>query len=200
MKHIDWNQTSDQEQASVMASNWLLNCQILDTETTGLDDKAEIVEISIIDQLGNVVFDSLVKPQQPIPAEATAIHGITNDMVATAPSWADIHDEVCRLISSKPLVIYNADYDMRLMAQTAALYGLKPVTADAGVHCAMLAYAEFYGDWNDYKGSYRGQRLTSAAAQQGVVTDGQAHRALADVMMTLGVLQAMARQRVGGEG
>ena len=197
MKHIDWNQTSDQEQASVMASNWLLNCQILDTETTGLDDKAEIVEISIIDQLGNVVFDSLVKPQQPIPAEATAIHGITNDMVATAPSWADIHDELCRLISSKPLVIYNADYDMRLMAQTAALYGLKPVTADAGVHCAMLAYAEFYGDWNDYKGSYRWQRLTNAAKQQGVVIDGVAHRALADVKMTLGVVKAMAQQQAG---
>jgi len=189
----------DKEQASVMASSWLLNCNILDTETTGLDDQAEIVEISIIDQLGNVIFDSLVKPQKPIPAEATAIHGITNDMVATAPSWADIHDEVCRIVSCKPLVIYNADYDMRLMAQTAALYGLQPVTANAGVHCAMLAYAEFYGDWNDYKGSYRWQRLTAAAAQQGVVTDGQAHRALADVMMTLGVLQAMAQQQAGGE-
>lgn len=199
MQHLNWNQTSDQEQASVMASNWLLNCHILDTETTGLDDKAEIVEISIIDQLGNVVFDSLVKPLQPIPAEATAIHGITNDMVATAPSWADIHDDVCRIVSNTPLVIYNADYDMRLMAQTAAFYGLQPVAATAGVHCAMLAYAEFYGDWNDYKGSYRWQRLTNAAAQQGVVTDGQAHRALADVMMTLGVLQAMARQRVGDE-
>lgn len=199
MQHLNWNQTSDQEQASVMASNWLINCNILDTETTGLDDQAEIVEISIIDQLGNVVFDSLVKPQKPIPAEATAIHGITNDMVATAPSWADIHDDVCRIVSGKPLVIYNADYDIRLMAQTAALYGLQPVTATAGVHCAMLAYAEFYGDWNDYKGSYRWQRLTAAAAQQWVVTDGQAHHALADVMMTLGVLQAMARKWVGGE-
>ncbi|HHQ4784521.1 TPA: hypothetical protein ACSPZU_004090, partial [Aeromonas veronii] len=69
MQHLKWNQTSDQEQASVMASNWLLNCNILDTETTGLDDQAEIVEISIIDQLGKVVFDSLVKPQKPIPAE-----------------------------------------------------------------------------------------------------------------------------------
>ncbi|MFM4910843.1 hypothetical protein ACEUCM_17675 [Aeromonas dhakensis] len=36
----------DKEQASVMASSWLLNCNILDTETTGLDDQAEIVEIS----------------------------------------------------------------------------------------------------------------------------------------------------------
>lgn len=193
MKHID------KEQARVMAGKWLLDCHILDTETSGLDNQAEIVEISIIDQLGNVIFDSLVKPKKPIPAEATAIHGITNDMVATAPSWADIHDEVCLIVSSKPLVIYNADYDIRLMAQTAALYGLKPVTAAAGVHCAMLAYAQFYGDWNDYKSSYRWQRLTKAAKQQGVVIEGVAHRALADVKMTLGVLQAMARQQVGGE-
>ena len=64
--------------------------------------------------------------------------------------------------------------------------------------CSYLGSLSGY-EPNDYKGSYRWQRLTNAAAQQGVVTDGQAHRALADVMMTLGVLQAMARQRVGGE-
>ncbi|TNI58895.1 DNA polymerase III subunit epsilon [Aeromonas dhakensis] len=174
------------------ASSWLLNCHILDTETTGLDSQAEIVEISIIDELGQVVLDTLVKPLKPIPADATAIHGITNNMVASAPSWAEIHDDVCRIVSSKPLVIYNADYDMCLMAQTATLFGLNPVTADTGVHCAMLAYAEFYGDWNNFKGSYRWQRLTNAAQQQGVVIEGQAHRSLADVRMTLGVIKAMA--------
>lgn len=179
------------------ASEWLLNCHILDTETTGLDNQAEIVEISIIDQQGQVVLDTLVKPLKPIPADATAIHGITNDMVATAPSWADIHADVCRIVGSKPLVIYNADYDMRLMAQTAAQYGLQSVVAEAGVHCAMLTYAEFHGDWNDYKGSYRWQRLTNAAKQQGVVIDGVAHRALADVKMTLGVVKAMAQQQAG---
>lgn len=39
------------------AGEWLLNCHILDTETTGLDEQAEIVEISIIDQLGNIACD-----------------------------------------------------------------------------------------------------------------------------------------------
>ena len=57
------------------ASAWLLNCAILDTETTGLYDDAEIVEISIIDENGGVLLDTLVKPLKPIPAEATAIHG-----------------------------------------------------------------------------------------------------------------------------
>ncbi|KHN59596.1 3'-5' exonuclease [Aeromonas hydrophila] len=169
---------------------WLLNCHVLDTETTGLDEQAEIVEISIIDQDGSVVFDSLVKPRQPIPPETTAIHGITNEMVASAPSWPEIHDQVAEIVASKPLVIYNADYDLRLLEQTANQYGLLSIAYKAD--CAMLAYAEFYGDWNDDKGSYRWQRLTNAAAQQGVVTDGEAHRALADVMMTLGGLKAMA--------
>ena len=74
------------------ASAWLLNCAILDTETTGLYDDAEIVEISIIDENGGVLLDTLVKPLKPIPAEATAIHGITNEMVATAPTWVAIHE------------------------------------------------------------------------------------------------------------
>ena len=172
------------------ARKLLLDCHILDTETTGLDNTAEIVEISIIDQQGNVVFDSLVKPKNPIPAGATAIHGITNDMVSTAPTWAEIHDTVCQIVNSKPLAIYNEEYDMRLMAQTAALYGLQPVTADA--YCAMLAYAEFWGEWNYHKNEYRWQKLTVAARQQAVAVEGQAHRALADVKMTLGVIRGMA--------
>ena len=45
----------------------------------------------------------------------------------------------------------------------------------------------------EYKGTYRWQKLTNAAAQQGVVIDGKAHRALADVQMTLGVIKAMAK-------
>lgn len=176
---------------SQQASDWLRNCYILDTETTGLDDQAEIIEISIIDQTGLVVFDTLVKPVHSIPSEATAIHGITDGMVATAPTWSVIHDQVAALITSRPVVIYNARYDLRLIAQTAALYGLASVAVEAG--CAMLAYAEFYGDWDHHRGCYRWQRLTHAAAQQGVVIDGQAHRALADVQLTLGVLGAMAR-------
>jgi len=51
----------------------------LDTETTGLDNRAEIIEISIVDYQGKVLFDELVKPMRTIPIEATRVHGITND-------------------------------------------------------------------------------------------------------------------------
>ena len=166
-----------------------------DLETTDpnpLEARIVAAAIVVLDEAGRPMVESnyLVDPGVAIPEGATAIHGITNEMVATAPSWAAIHEQVAEIVASKPLVIYNADYDLRLMAQTAAQYGLTPIETEAG--CAMLAYAEFYGDWNEYKGSYRWQRLTNAAAQQGVVIDGKAHRALADVKMTLGVIKAMA--------
>lgn len=194
MAHDDAPQQHLHRMASQqLARQWLLGCHILDTETTGLDDSAEIVEISIIDQNGSVVLDTLVKPLNPIPAEVTAIHGITNDMVANAPSWAAIHDRVLSILTSKPLVIYNADYDLRMLAQTAKLYGLRDSLNGLSAGCAMSAYAEFYGEWNETRGDYRWQRLANAARQQGVVVDGKAHRALADVKMTLGIIKAMAR-------
>lgn len=178
------------------AQYWLKNCKILDTETTGLDDKAEIIEISAIDQDGTILIDTLVKPTMPIPTEATKVHGITNEMVADAPSWPEIHDEVISLFSGAPVVIYNKDYDLRLINQTAAKHNLssKYLCHDLYLssHCAMLEYAQFYGEWAEYKTQYKWQSLIKAAQQQSIELDGQAHRALFDCRMTLEVIKVMA--------
>lgn len=190
---------------SALFREWLgLNCIVLDTETTGLGDDAEVVEISLIDASGAVLLDTLVKPSKPIPEEVTKIHGITNEMVANAPTWADIHDEFISIITNRVVVIYNAQYDVRVLLQTVDLNNLDAymrremmeALGSKGVACAMLAYAEFWGDWNDSRGSYRWQRLEAAARQQGVTIDGTAHRALCDVKTTLGVIQAVAANYV----
>ena len=63
-----------------LALQWLANeCMIFDTETAGLGDTDEICEICIINHRGETLLDTLVKPQQRIPDEVIAIHGITND-------------------------------------------------------------------------------------------------------------------------
>jgi len=59
----------------------------LDTETTGLKDYDQIVEICLLDNDGAVLIDSLVKPTVKIPLDATRIHGITDAMVSSAPTW-----------------------------------------------------------------------------------------------------------------
>lgn len=181
------------------ARAWLgANALILDTETTGLDEYAEIVEIALIDCTGAVLLDTLVRPSARIPAGAVEIHGITDEMVAAAPAWADVHEEFCRLAEGRPIVVYNALYDRRVLRQTMRRYGLsippalESVGADAHLQCAMLAYAEYWGEWDFKRETWRWQKLGAAASQQGVELDAPAHRARADCMMTLGVLMAMA--------
>ncbi len=70
---------------------------VLDTETTGLD-AAFPVEVSVLAVDGTVLPDTLVDPGMPIPAAATAIHGITDEMVAGAPRFADVLPVLTRLI------------------------------------------------------------------------------------------------------
>lgn len=168
------------------------NCLVLDTETTGLDDKAEIIEIAVIDATGKVLLNTLVKPSKPIPAEATAIHGITDEMVKDAPTWPEVNPQLCSLISGKTIAIYNAEYDLRLLEQTDRIWQVTPkISVIPQIVCAMHEYAEFYGQKSD-RGGYKWQKLTAAAEQQGVIIEGTPHRALSDCLTTLGVIEAMA--------
>ena len=165
---------------------------VLDTETTGLDETAEIVEISAINHLGEVLLDSLVKPTKPIPSSATAIHGITNEMVANAPTYDEIHSKVLALLEQGPCYIYNSSYDTRLIRQTAALHGLSFDSSKYSFWCVMEDYAHEFnqGYW---------EKLIYAYSHALDVTKNErinlkAHRSLADCYMTLEVVHLLQRQ------
>ncbi|MBM7074384.1 3'-5' exonuclease [Shewanella sp. 202IG2-18] len=162
---------------------------ILDTETTGLDSQAEIIEIAIINESGNVVFESLVKPTKPIPEDAIAIHGIANEQVHAAPLWFEIATAVNNILSGKEVAIYNAAYDVRLIEQTCGLYHLTPPRYFA--HCVMLPYAEYWGEIS-HRGSYKWQSLTNAARQQHIdISDLDPHRAKSDCEITRRIMNKM---------
>lgn len=174
-----------------LARQWLSYDPIyLDTETTGLNKNAEVVEISIIDSSGKILLDTLVKPAKPIPREAIDIHGITNEMVENAPAWAEIHDDFLKVIKDRTLLIYNADYDKRVILQSSGLDRFDSQCSRIG--CVMKLFAAYYGEWNHYLEDWKYQKLTAAADYMGVKVEGQAHRALADCRMTLGILKTMA--------
>ena len=158
---------------------------ILDTETTGLDERAEIVELSIIDKHGNTLFDSLIKPKGHIPRDAERIHGISNIDVKNADSWSDVYDGVRNILEDRSVAIYNAEYDTRIIQQTCNLYNVDMIKFNPV--CVMLHYAKYWGEWNYSRGNYKWQKLTNAARQQGIEIKN-AHRALGDCMMTLAVM------------
>lgn len=155
---------------------------ILDTETTGLDNDAQIVEISVIRVSGEVLLNTLVKPTCPIPPEASRIHGITAEIVADAPTWREVWPGVSWLIKQAgQVIIWNVEFDRRLMEQSCQAHRLKlpPWWAGVPFACAMRAYARWYGQWSQKYRSWRFQAL------------GGGHRALGDCRAVVERLEEM---------
>ncbi len=162
----------------------------LDTETTGLDNSDEIIEISIIDDEGQVLFESLVKPSRPIPASATMIHGISNDEVQNARNWPAIWPQVRSVLFGRLVVIYNEAFDLRMMQQSHARYRLPWKERLTTVDLLKL-YAEFRGEWDPNRRSYRYHSLAKAGQQCGISLPN-AHRSTADTLLTRALLHHIA--------
>jgi len=93
---------------------------LIDFETTGLDvNKDHIVQIGIKRILPNGfsdVWSTLVNPQMPISKEATEKHGITDEMVKDAPTFAELAKTVMEIINGSDIAGYNIlSFDMPLL-------------------------------------------------------------------------------------
>ena len=86
MTRDEWLADQKLVHAKAKAIVELGNLVVLDTETTGLDGHAEVIQIAVVDRSGAVLLDSLVKPTCPVPAEATAVHGISDSDLVNAPT------------------------------------------------------------------------------------------------------------------
>ncbi|PPK66189.1 3'-5' exonuclease [Actinokineospora auranticolor] len=80
---------------------------VLDTETTGLHGDVRIVEIAVLDRHGAVLLDFLVHPGIPIPPDSTAIHGITDTVVAGAPRFAELLPALTEVLAGRRVIIYK---------------------------------------------------------------------------------------------
>lgn len=98
---------------------------VFDLETTGFSPWAgdEIVEIGAMKVFGSEidevnVFHSLVNPKRLIPAEATKVNGITNEMVSNAPMLEEVLPKFLDFVGSAWLVAQNARFDMSFIMKS----------------------------------------------------------------------------------
>jgi len=91
---------------------------VLDTETTGLDPGQghRLVELGCVELLNRIptgaTFHVYLNPEREVPAEATAIHGLTTDFLKDKPRFIEVADDFLAFIGDEtPLVIHNAGFD-----------------------------------------------------------------------------------------
>lgn len=171
-------------------------CAVVDTETTGLlEDHPFAVQIAVTTVGGEVLLDTLVHPQMPIPASSTLIHRITDDMVASAPKFGDVLGSLTDALRGRRTVIWNASFDRQVLRNELERHfaaELPPAPIDKGrpwlancvsieaehrasewlkaflsAECAMERYAEWFGDWHPYHQSYTWQRLNGPHSARG---------------------------------
>lgn len=162
----------------------------IDTETTGLESGDEIVEFSIVESDGSVLYSSLVKPSRPIPAAASRIHGITNDMVSSSQNWPILWPTIRNFLYGRMIAAYNAPFDLRMMQQSHARYRL-PWRENFNMADVLPLFSDFRGIWNPARGSMRYFKLEEAGSFFNISLPN-AHRSTADSLLTRAVLHSIA--------
>jgi len=163
------------------ATGEVVRACIVDTETTGTGSDAEVVELAILPfdycrETGGVVavhegFSALRQPSKPIPAEATAIHGITDEMAA---GCSISEEQVAAAVGgAKVLLAHSAKFDRTVAVKTW------PVLDPIPWGCT----------WDDIDwraGGYESGKLAYLLMCMGYFFSG--HRALPDCFATLFLL------------
>lgn len=104
----------------------------IDTETTGRDFGSDrIVEFAcVVFHAGEVVAKHtwLIHPEREIPADAIAVHGITNEAVQGHPPFRDVASDIIASLKGTVPLAYNAEFD-----QTFLLKELSRVSLDGNL-------------------------------------------------------------------
>ncbi len=120
---------------------------VLDTETTGIDPKEghRLIEIGAVEmvnrRLTGQTYHQYINPQREIEAEATAVHGITNDDLNDKPVFADIADAFWDFIGGAELVIHNAAFDVGFIDHELMMLNAQrgePQLGPVAEHCTIL--------------------------------------------------------------
>jgi DNA polymerase-3 subunit epsilon len=127
---------------------------VLDTEATGFltADGHRLVSVTAVEMIDRKLtgreFAIIINPERDIPPESTKVHGITDEMVADKPVFADIAKDLKEFIGDAPIVItcqtikgITLDIDFLDMEMKKA--GLKPFKSEQWVNVRRWAEAMF---------------------------------------------------------
>ena len=151
---------------------------VLDTETTGLDpaDGHRVIEIACLELMNHVptgvTFQRHVNPEREMPDDALEVHGITAAFLADKPRFAEIAEDLLAFLGSAPLVIHNAEFDLKFLNVELARVGLPPLPPERAIDTLLLARRRFPGAQASLDALCRRFEIdTSARVKHGALVD-----------------------------
>jgi len=155
---------------------------VLDSETTGLGNPIDFVEIGVLSSRGESLFDSLIEPSCPVDPRASWVHGHTAESLAGERRFFEVYPDLLDVLWAKRVVVYNASYDRRVWDAAVGRLGARAALAGelAPWECAMRAFAAYVGE-RSKRGGYKNQKLP-----------GGDHTALGDAQATMRLIERMA--------
>lgn len=124
---------------------------VLDTETTGMDPAQghKLVEIGCVELLNHVptgkVWHHYINPERDIDPGAIAVHGITNERVKNEKTFGELAGDLLDFIDGAPLIIHNAEFDIKFLNAELKPYGFKPFKLSEAVDTVMMARKKYPG-------------------------------------------------------
>ncbi len=167
---------------------------VIDFETTGLDPTTDrVLEMGVVCFDEGVMTSSqnwLIHPTIPVPPEASAVHGITDEMLAGQPRFEQIWPEIRSCLEGRLPVAYNAGFDKRFLL--AELERMGETTWGDELPPVMQAEVEWVDPlvWVRELFPDRSAKLGEICQHLGIPLD-EAHRAANDAEATGKVLLAM---------
>jgi DNA polymerase-3 subunit epsilon len=168
---------------------------VIDFETTGFDENADrVVEIGVACfHRGELVETKswLINPGMPIPEQAVSVHGISDAMVADAPRFEAVAEELRQVLQGRLPVAYNALFDRKFMHAEMARAGFpQPVAAALD---GKVAWVDPLVWVRELMADEKSKRLGDVCEKLGIPLN-DAHRAWADAEAAGRVLIALAER------
>jgi DNA polymerase-3 subunit epsilon len=127
---------------------------VLDTETTGLDplDGHRLVEIGCVELINGIpsgqTFHRYFNPERGMPAEAFAVHGLSEEFLKDKLFFAEAVDELIAFLGDAPLVIHNAAFDLGFINAELERTSRLPLARDRLIDTLLIARRKHPGGSN----------------------------------------------------
>lgn len=179
-----------QERAKEIAEKLLSGEYVfLDTETTGVTNNDEVINMAFINKDEVMEYNELYRPMIRVSPEALAVSGITDEQLATQKTFREKWSDFVRILNGRKLAIFNENFDERMIRVTCEKHGIPKSEVDEifrDAVCTMLLYSDF----SDLKVWIKMEEACHAAG----INIEQDHLADGDVLMMVKLVKYMAEE------